>query len=189
MTRSDPSITGAPEISLTSRMRPNSRAEVSAVMGLDSGTYDVFTVYASNGAWSVTSDLGVPAATVHTADRTEPTLVNNEVFGRDIILDYLGTTEPNLFSDNSIVTFSYGAAWEREDLSNVIAGDFSDNTNFQAILRVSPGIQLLDIYIPPLKMFLHSCIDFFKVLFREQLLEVKNESVRIKLSALLLEHC
>lgn len=75
------------------------------VMGLDSGTYDVFSVYASepqgeNGGnfWSVTSDLGVTATTVHSADGTEPILVNDEVFERDIILDYLGTTDGGVTS-------------------------------------------------------------------------------------------
>ncbi len=45
-------------------------------------------------------------------------------------VDYVGTIQPVLSSTDAQLTLSYGAAWEREDLSNVITGDFEDDIDF-----------------------------------------------------------
>jgi outer membrane receptor protein involved in Fe transport len=45
-------------------------------------------------------------------------------------VDYVGTTERALFGNDVGIAVSYGTAWEREDLSNVITGEFTDNTSF-----------------------------------------------------------
>ena len=45
-------------------------------------------------------------------------------------VDYVGTAENALATDDALVTVSYGASWQQEDLTNVIAGDFTDDTQF-----------------------------------------------------------
>lgn len=45
-------------------------------------------------------------------------------------VDYVGTTGRGLFGNDGGIALSYGAAWEREDLSNVITGEFTGNTSF-----------------------------------------------------------
>ena len=44
-------------------------------------------------------------------------------------VDYVGTISPYVSNTTDLV-FSYGAAWEREDLANTITGDFEDATEF-----------------------------------------------------------
>ncbi|MCZ6916728.1 MAG: TonB-dependent receptor [Gemmatimonadetes bacterium] len=44
-------------------------------------------------------------------------------------VDYVGTVSPEV-SNSTDLTFSYGAAWEREDVANTITGDFEDASEF-----------------------------------------------------------